>query len=129
MDPRAIVQVCRVKPNICTKRLLEFLDVRYSETSEGIWHIKRAIEGTMHLRLTCFTSYGAFYFPHIDKRYNVVSDFSSPEDSLFDDDEGRSSSETATTPPVMEQEESEDELVEVNPEDFPDALHSPELLE
>ena len=129
MDPRAIVQVCRVEPNICTKRLLEFKDVRYSETAVGIWHIKRAIEGTIHLRLTCFTSYGGFYFPHIDKRYNVVSDFSSPEDSLFDDDEGRGSSEAATTPSVIEQEVSGDELMEVNPQDFPDANHSPELLE
>merc|ERR1712115_438938 len=108
-------------PNICTRRLLEFMDVRYSETSEGIWHIKRAIEGTIHLRLTCFTSYGGFYFPHIDKRYNVVSDFSSPEDSLFDDDDVRSSAEAATTSSVVDQEESEEELMEVNPEDYPDA--------
>ena len=127
MDPRAIVQICRVRPNICTRRLLEFREVSYSETSEGIWHIKRAIEGTIHLRLTCFTSYGGFYFPHIDKRYNVVTDFSSPENSLFDEDEDMNSSEAATT--VIEEEEAEDELMEVNPEDFPDASHSPELLE
>ena len=68
MDPRAIVQVCRVKPNSCTKRLLEFREVSYSEMAVGIFHIIRAIEGTIHLRLTCFTSYGGFYFPHIDKK-------------------------------------------------------------
>ena len=91
----------------------------------GIFHIIRAIEGTMHLRLTCFTSYGGFYFPHIDKRYNVVTDFSSPETSDHEDDE--SSAEAATTTSVIEQEEPEDELMEVDPEDFPETNHSPEL--
>ena len=41
--------------------------------------------------------------------------------------EDRNSSEAATT--VIEEEGVGDELMEVNPEDFPDASHSPELLE
>ena len=56
-----------------------------------------------------------------------MTDFSSPENSLFGEDADMDSSEAATT--VIEEEEAEDELMEVNPEDFPDTYHSPEILE
>ena len=108
MDPRANVQQCRVKPNRSTRRLLEFMEVLASELAVGTFHIVRAVEATAHLRLTCFSSYAGLYFPHIDKRYNIVTDLSSPEPSDHEDDDN--SADFATTTSDVEQDESEGEM-------------------
>ena len=93
LDQRAIVQRCRVAPNRCTRRLLEFLEVQANELARGTFCVVMAVEATVHLRLECKAS--GVYFPHIDARYGIHVDEESPEPSEHED--GESSARMATT--------------------------------
>ena len=95
LDQRAIVQRCRVTPNRCTRRLLEFLEVQANELSRGTFCVIMAIEATAHLRLVCKAN--GVYFPHIDARYGIFRDEEGPESSAHEDDESSAMMATTTS--------------------------------
>ena len=95
LDQRAIVQRCRVAPNRCTRRLLEFLEVQANELARGTFCVVMAVEATVHLRLECKAN--GVYFPHIDARYGIYRDEESPEPSAHEDDESSAMMATTTT--------------------------------
>ena len=96
IDRNANAQRCRVVPDNCTARLLRFEEVRANELARGTFCTVMAIEATKQFRLSCKAN--GFIFWHIDTRYNITRDDSSPGEPS--EDEEANSADVATTTAV-----------------------------